>query len=70
MFGIELVESRDSKTPVDGKVIERVRAGTFRAGAMVRISGNNILMSPPLILTEEDVRIILDALEAGFSSAG
>ena len=70
MSAIELVENRESKTPVDGKVIERVRDETFRAGAMVRVSGNNILMSPPLILTDEDVRIILDALEAGFSSAG
>ncbi len=70
MSAIELVENRESKTPVDGKAIERVRDETFRAGAMVRVSGNNILMSPPLILTDEDVRIILDALEAGFSSAG
>jgi len=70
MSAIELVENRESKTPVDGKVIERVRDETFRAGAIVRVSGNNILMSPPLILTDEDVRIILDALEAGFSSAG
>ncbi|MCY4240674.1 MAG: aminotransferase class III-fold pyridoxal phosphate-dependent enzyme, partial [Rhodobacter sp.] len=64
MSAIELVENRESKTPVDGKVIERVRDETFRAGAIVRVSGNNILMSPPLILTDEDVRIILDALEA------
>ncbi len=70
MLAIELVNDRDSKTPADKEVIERVQAATYQAGAMVRISGNNILMSPPLVLTEEDVRIVLDALETGFSAVG
>jgi adenosylmethionine-8-amino-7-oxononanoate aminotransferase len=35
---------------------------------MVRVSGPNIIMSPPLILTAEDVQIILSALDAGFAA--
>jgi adenosylmethionine-8-amino-7-oxononanoate aminotransferase len=35
---------------------------------MVRVSGPNIILSPPLILTEDDVNTILSALKAGFEA--
>jgi adenosylmethionine-8-amino-7-oxononanoate aminotransferase len=35
---------------------------------MVRVSGNNIIMSPPLVLTSADVQVILSALDAGFAA--
>jgi hypothetical protein len=34
----------------------------------VRVSGPNIILSPPLILTSADVSVILTALEAGFAA--
>jgi adenosylmethionine-8-amino-7-oxononanoate aminotransferase len=35
---------------------------------MVRVGGNNLLMSPPLILTEADVAKILADLRSGLST--
>jgi adenosylmethionine-8-amino-7-oxononanoate aminotransferase len=35
---------------------------------MVRVSGNNIILSPPLVLTQADVNTILTALDAGFTA--
>jgi hypothetical protein len=36
---------------------------------MVRVSGPNIILSPPLILTEEDADVILGALDDGLTAA-
>jgi adenosylmethionine-8-amino-7-oxononanoate aminotransferase len=44
----------------------QVQAATYKAGAMVRVSGPNIILSPPLVVTSADVETILSALDAGF----
>jgi adenosylmethionine-8-amino-7-oxononanoate aminotransferase len=36
---------------------------------MVRLGMHNILMSPPLTITEAEVNTILTALDAGFAAA-
>ena len=36
---------------------------------MVRTSGHNILMSPPLVLTEDEADDILSALDTGLAMA-
>jgi putrescine---pyruvate transaminase len=68
MCALELVSDRATKAPVDKAKINAIQAATYRAGAMVRVSGPNIILSPPLVLSAWDVDIILDALEAGFAS--
>lgn len=35
---------------------------------MVRVSGPNIILSPPLVLTEADAQVILTALDKGFAA--
>ena len=67
MCAMELVSDRETKTPIDKKTINSVQETTYRAGAMVRVSGPNIILSPPLVLTKEDVTVILEALDAGFA---
>ncbi len=47
--------------------IKRVQKATNEAGTMVRIGGSNLLMSPPLVLTEADVVKILENLRSGLS---
>ena len=66
MLAIELVADRATKKPADKPVPGRVQKAAYEAGAMVRVSGTNIILSPPLILTEADAQVILDALDAGF----
>jgi adenosylmethionine-8-amino-7-oxononanoate aminotransferase len=68
MTALELVADRASKTPADKAVPAKVQEMAYRAGAMVRVSGPNIILSPPLVVTETDVEMILSALEAGFGS--
>ena len=68
MCALELVSDRVSKAPIDKKTIGRVHRATYEAGVMIRVSGNNIILSPPLVVTEADVAKILSALEAGFSA--
>jgi len=68
MCALELVADRANKSAVDKKTIGALQEATYRAGAMVRVSGPNIILSPPLVLTEADAAVILTALDAGFAS--
>lgn len=68
MLALELVGDRASKKPVDKSVPGKIQKATYAAGAMIRVSGPNIILSPPLVLTEADAQVILDALEAGFKA--
>jgi adenosylmethionine-8-amino-7-oxononanoate aminotransferase len=68
MTAVELVTDQTSKTPnmAAGKIAQQV---AYENGAMVRVSGHNILMSPPLILTSADVQVIITAIDAGLTAA-
>ncbi len=66
MCAIELVSDRDTKAPIDKSTIGRISKASYEAGAMIRVSGNNIILSPSLVVTEADVGTILSALSAGF----
>ncbi|MDP2083622.1 MAG: aminotransferase class III-fold pyridoxal phosphate-dependent enzyme [Gemmobacter sp.] len=68
MLALEMVADRGTKKPADKSVPARVQQAAYGAGAMVRVSGPNIILSPPLVLTEADADIILSALETGFAS--
>jgi adenosylmethionine-8-amino-7-oxononanoate aminotransferase len=68
MCALELVADRGTKAPIDKAVIGRVQEVAYQAGAMVRVSGNNIIMSPPLVLSAQDVQVILAALDAGLAT--
>ena len=66
MSALELVG--EGKTPASMDVVGHVAAKAYEAGAMVRVGGNNILMSPPLIIEEDEVNTILSALDHGLST--
>lgn len=68
MLAAELVSDRATKAPIDKGTTFRLQDAVYRAGAMVRISGPNVILSPPLVLTEDDVKVVLDALDTGFAS--
>lgn len=69
MTGVELVSDRAAKTPMDMATMKRIHTATYEAGAMVRLGMHNILMSPPLVITEAEVQQIIDGLDAGFAAA-
>jgi adenosylmethionine-8-amino-7-oxononanoate aminotransferase len=69
MCALELVSDRATKAPIDKGFIATVQEAAYRNGAMIRVSGPNIILSPPLVVTARDVRTILDALDAGLAAA-
>ena len=68
MLAIECVSDRATKA-ADMAMPLRVQKLAYENGAMVRAAGPNLLMSPPLVLTSEDVQTILAALDAAFAAA-
>ncbi|MGR3615156.1 MAG: aspartate aminotransferase family protein [Paracoccaceae bacterium] len=70
MCAIELVSDRKTKAPIDKKSAGKLQETAYQAGAMVRVSGPNIILSPPLILPEADVAVILKSLDAGLNAIG
>lgn len=69
MLGMELVSDKGAKTPMDMDTMKRIHTAAYQAGAMVRLGGNNILMSPPLTISEAEIQTILDALDTGLKAA-
>jgi adenosylmethionine-8-amino-7-oxononanoate aminotransferase len=69
MNALELVSDRAAKTPLDAARIKTVFETTYENGVMVRVSGPNLILSPPLVLTEADVDQVLAALDAGLAAA-
>ena len=68
MLGIELVSDQSKKTPLDTSEMEKIHQKTYEFGAMVRLGLNNILMSPPLTISENEVDQIIDALDEGLTA--
>ncbi len=68
MCALELVSDRGTKAPIDKATPMKLQEVTYRAGAMVRISGPNVILSPPLVLEAGDVETILSALGEGFAA--
>ncbi len=68
MTAIELVCDRAAKTPADKAVPIKLQQVAYENGAMLRASGPNIILSPPLVLTERDADVILAAIAAGLEA--
>jgi putrescine---pyruvate transaminase len=70
MCALELVSDRQRKTPADKATVATVYEAAYEKGVLVRTSGNNIILSPPLVITASDVERIVDALDGGMAQAG
>ena len=64
MAAIEFVADRATRTPFarGNDTLARIARAAYRRGAMVRVSGSNIILSPPLVITREEVDVLIDAL--------
>ena len=72
MAGIEMVADKAKRTPVPrhSDIPARVASEAYRRGAMVRISGPNMILSPPLVISREEIDHLVDVLEASFAAVG
>ena len=70
MTGIEMVSDKAKRTPVPrtSDIPQRVAREAYRRGAMVRISGPNMILSPPLVMTIEEVDHLVNILDASFAA--
>lgn len=69
MAAVELVSDRDKKTPADKSLVGRIGETSYQAGVMLRTSGNNLIMSPPLVISSDDVKSIVKALDQALTAA-
>ncbi|MEZ5447803.1 MAG: aminotransferase class III-fold pyridoxal phosphate-dependent enzyme [Thiolinea sp.] len=69
MACLEMVADRSSKAPADKDTMNTIYEAAYAAGVIVRVSGNNLILSPPLVITAEDVQRILAALDTGLAAA-
>jgi adenosylmethionine-8-amino-7-oxononanoate aminotransferase len=69
MIALELVADRETKKPLGKDKMETVLQTAYKDGVMVRISGNNVILSPSLVITSDHVAAILSALDSAFTAA-
>ena len=67
MTALELVSDRKTKTPPAKPVPLALQAAAYENGAMVRVSGPNVILSPALVISESEVKTILSALDKGLA---
>ena len=69
MAGIEMVTNKATRAAMTraSDVPARVARAAYQRGLMVRVSGPNLILSPPLIITRDEVDLLVDRLEAAFA---
>lgn len=68
MTALELVSDRASKTPVNKEIPLKLQQAIYDNGVMVRVSGPNLILSPPLIISADEIEQVLAALDKGFAA--
>jgi len=70
MLGIEMVENKALRTPMprSSDIPARVAREAYQRGLMVRVSGPNLILSPPLVISADEVDFLCNTLEASFSA--
>ena len=68
MTAMELVADRETKAPIDSKLAIKLQKTAYQAGALIRVSGPNVILSPSLVIEEADIDIALNAVEEGLKA--
>ena len=68
MCAMELVSDPAMKSAPAKEDVQKLQDVTYEAGVMVRTSGPNIILSPPLIVTAANVQKIVSALGEGLAA--
>jgi putrescine---pyruvate transaminase len=67
MLALELVSDRAKKTPAGKSYMTGIANAAYDAGAMIRTSGNIIILSPPLVISRDESQQIVRALDVAFA---
>jgi len=68
MCAMELVSDRETKAPADKETISNLYAETYKRGSMIRISGPNAILSPPLVISTQEISSMLNAMDDAFAA--
>jgi len=68
MTAIELVSDRATKAAPNKKTVGAIYKDTYRNGVMVRASGPNIILSPPLVISQDETAKLVAALDAALAN--
>jgi adenosylmethionine-8-amino-7-oxononanoate aminotransferase len=70
MVCLELVSDRATRAtlPRGAKQVSQVAREAYRRGAMIRTSGANIILSPALTISREQLDLLCDALDGAFGA--
>ncbi len=63
MCAMELVSNRETKELAGKETIANFHQATYERGTMIRISGPNVILSPPLVISKEEVSSMLNAMD-------
>ncbi len=65
MAAIELVRDKESRRPFapSQRMPERVRDAALERGIIIRASGDNVVICPPLVIEESDLDRMIDAID-------
>ncbi len=68
MLGIEMVAKQSTKATLQksSDLPARIAKACYRRGLMVRVSGPNLILSPPLVISRAELDYLCDTLEAAF----
>ena len=69
MVGIDLVSDKKTRTAIDpdGGIPDKIAAYAREEGVIVRPAGATIILSPPLVINQDEVDMIVRALTAAFT---
>jgi adenosylmethionine-8-amino-7-oxononanoate aminotransferase len=62
MLAIEIVADKASKKP-DASLATKIQEMAIRNGVIVRVSGNLLIISPPLVIRKKEVDMIVEAID-------
>ena len=70
MAGIEMVADKAKRVPMprSSDIPARLAREAYRRGLMVRVSGPNLILSPPLVIHRTEVDLMVDVLEQSFQA--
>ena len=70
MVGIEMVADKATKAPLPktSDLPARVAREAYRRGLMTRVSGSMMILSPPLVISPQELDFLCSTLEAAFDA--
>ena len=64
MTALELTSDRTIKAAPKKNKVNAIYKAIYQNGVMVRVSGPNVILSPPLVISEKETAMIIDAIDA------